>query len=381
MKLVFYTNCISPHQIPLARELVARLGCDNYRYVHVASLTEERRKLGWAEIECEWIVSEEKRQGMARRLLEECDVLLSGLRDLSLFEKRSRAGKRTIYCGERWFKPPFGMLRLLHPSYFRMAFRFMRLVKRGALDCFPIGVFAARDMARLFGLFSGDLRCLFRGPRLVVDPRPMGAVKGCSWMHIWGYFVAPSQGGALPVEKAKTSTARALRVLWVGRLLALKRVDTLFKAVFAVACSRPITLTVVGHGPERESLRRLEKRLCARCNLMSPISWHEAVSIVDVRVLMRRHDVYVLSSNGYEGWGAVVSEAIEEGMRVIGTYEAGASATILPESCLHHAGDAKRLAELLARVETECETCGARERWSVASAAECLVRFVSEGDR
>lgn len=375
MRLVFYTISISPHQLPLAQELVARLGRDNYRYVHAAAMSDDRRKLGWSEVACEWIVSEEENQETARQLLEECDVLLSGLRDLDLFEKRSRAGKRTIYSGERWFKPPFGMLRLLHPSYFRMAFRFMRLVKRGKLMCLPIGIIAARDMVRLWGLFSGDLRCLFRPPQLVADPKPMGTVRGYPWMRLWGYFVAPSQGH-LPGEKTKPPTTRALRVLWVGRLLALKRVDTLFKAVFAVARRRPITLTIVGQGPERESLRRLEKRLVERFGLVSPISWHDAVPIAEVRVLMRQHDVYVLPSNGHEGWGAVVSEAIEEGMHVIGTYEAGASATILPNSCLYRVGDVNRLAELLTRPGTGHLACCEKERWSAATAAESLARFV-----
>lgn len=379
MLFCFYTNSISPHQLPLARELVTRLGCDNYRYVHEAAMSEERRKLGWSDFAFAWIVSEEKNREAARKLLEECDVLLSGLRDLDLFEKRSRVGKRTIYCGERWFKPPLGMLRLLHPAYFRMTFRFMRLVKRGALVCLPIGVFAVRDMARLFGLFSSDLRCLFRTPQLAFDPRPMGAIKGCPWMRMWGYFVAPTQG-MFPGKKTNTTTARALRVLWVGRLLAWKRVDTLLKAVFAVARRRSITLAIVGSGPEREALQRLEKRLCAHVGFVSPVSWHDAVPISEVRALMRQHDVYVLSSNGYEGWGAVVSEAIEEGMHVIGTYEAGASATVLPDSCLYHVGDVKRLAELLTQTETEHIACIEKERWSAASAAECLVRFVSEGE-
>lgn len=378
MKLVFYTVCVSPHQLPLARELVARLGCDNYRYVHAAAMSEDRRKLGWSEVSCEWIVSEENDRGAARKFLEECEVLLSGLRDLDLFEKRCRAGKRTIYCGERWFKPPFGILRLLHPAYFRMAFRFMRLVKRGGLLCLPIGIHAARDMARLFGLFSGDLRCLFRTPQLAFDPRPMGAVKGWPWMRMWGYFVAPSQG-MLPGEKTKTTTARALRVLWVGRLLAWKRVDTLLKAVFAVARKRPVTLTLVGRGPEREALQRLEKRLCAHVGVMSPVSWHDAVPISEVRVLMRQHDVYVLASNGGEGWGAVVSEAIEEGLHVIGTYEAGASATILPDTSLYHAGDVNRLADLLLQIGTGGVACVEKTRWSAASAAEGLVKFASEG--
>ena len=34
-----------------------------------------------------------------------------------------------------------------------------------------------------------------------------------------------------------------------------------------------------------------------------------------------------------------VEKALEEGMNVIGTYEAGASAAILPRERLYHAGD------------------------------------------
>ena len=50
-----------------------------------------------------------------------------------------------------------------------------------------------------------------------------------------------------------------------------------------------------------------------------------------VRELMREHDLFVFPSNGLEGWGAVVSEALEEGMNVIGTFESGAPATLLPK--------------------------------------------------
>ena len=61
--------------------------------------------------------------------------------------------------------------------------------------------------------------------------------------------------------------------------------------------------------------------------------------VAEVRAFMRSHEVYVLPSNAYEGWGAVVSEALEEGMEVLGTYEAGSSATVLPQENLFHAGD------------------------------------------
>ena len=77
------------------------------------------------------------------------------------------------------------------------------------------------------------------------------------------------------------------------------------------------------------------------------------VPISKVRDLMRSHDVYVLASDANEGWGAVVNEALEEGMKVLGTYEAGASAAMLPADDLFHAGDWRRLAELLVRCVKE----------------------------
>jgi glycosyltransferase involved in cell wall biosynthesis len=86
---------------------------------------------------------------------------------------------------------------------------------------------------------------------------------------------------------------------------------------------------------------------------------------------MRAHDVYVLSSNAYEGWGAVVSEALEEGMKVVGTYEAGASATILPESNLFHAGDWSWLKDLLQKDILKADI----GLWSAKNAAKVLIEL------
>ena len=56
-------------------------------------------------------------------------------------------------------------------------------------------------------------------------------------------------------------------------------------------------------------------------------------------------------------------------MAVIGTYEAGASATILPESNLFHAGDWRRLKMLL---KGNVEKVGIGP-WTAKSAAEFLI--------
>ena len=90
---------------------------------------------------------------------------------------------------------------------------------------------------------------------------------------------------------------------------------------------------------------------------------------------MRNHDVYVLTSNEFEGWGAVVNEALEEGMEVVGTFEAGASATILPRENLFHAGDWRGLCRLLLSKHEKSTIIG---EWSVDSAARKLIELMED---
>lgn len=371
MRLVFYTNIVSPHQLPLARELVAQLGAANYRYVYLFDVGKERSSLGWGGDRPNWCVSATSSEG--REWLENADFMLCGYRDVGIMERRATKGLRTAYTSERWFKPWTGILRLLHPGYFWMVCRFVRLIKTGKVSYLPMGVWAARDMARLVGLFSGDVRCLYHTPKLDYAAEPMGAIRGYPWMKLWGYFVAPATTVLIPAQEADETQARALRVLWVGRLLRWKRVDALFKAVYAAQTRYPITLTIVGQGPEQAHLAKLDRRLAKKYGAASPITVHAAVSVSEVRAFMRSHEVYVLPSNAYEGWGAVVSEALEEGMEVLGTYEAGSSATVLPQENLFHAGDWRTLRDKLVRyAETRQRRCQGIGMWSAKQAAAKL---------
>lgn len=92
---------------------------------------------------------------------------------------------------------------------------------------------------------------------------------------------------------------------------------------------------------------------------------------------MREHDIYVLASNAQEGWGAAVNEALEEGMVVVGTYEAGASAALLPRENLYHAGDWKALARLLQAPEKLKRVALPRE-FTPAGAAERVLAILKE---
>ena len=162
MKFTFYTNSISPHQLPLADEIVKLLGVGNYSYVYTESLSNERRKLGWNDA----LIADWCRQGDdSSAELQSADILLSEHRSIKLFEQRANNAKITVYCSERWFKPKLGVLRLLSPPYFLMARSFFKLLSSASdFYYYPMGIHAARDMARLCGVLNGDWKCFFNSP-------------------------------------------------------------------------------------------------------------------------------------------------------------------------------------------------------------------------
>lgn len=323
MTIVLYTNIISPHQLPLAREIAKRVGENNFRYIYTESFHSERANMGWTVAEEPWIIPFNEQE--ARAWLDSAAVLYSGLRDLDLLEQRAARGLKTFYCSERWFKPIRGLpgwIRLLFPKYRAMMRRFVAWANTDPnAKVLAIGPWAQQDFIRM---------------EIKLD-------KIC----LWAYYVEPSVNHEFHALPAKQTPHK---FLWVGRLLGWKRVEDIVRAVSAHAglkrvednC-RNISLTIVGDGPEKKRLQKLTKKL----GLDNVVAFLPSQPIGRIRELMREHDCYILSSNGYEGWGAVVSEALEEGMSVLGTYESGSCPTLLPPERLYHAGDWHELACLI----------------------------------
>ncbi len=300
-------------------------------------MTGDRRLQGWMTDVAPWICQGRAGDQGVGSVLETCDVLLTGIRDVELFERRAARGLKTFYTSERWFKPRLGRLRMFVPSFREMARRMVRLIRNGGVTYLPIGVWAARDMASLLG---------HRG-WVEFDRAPFGVVRcgGCRLdnVRMWGYFVKAAEKVERPCPLHDE-----LRLLWVGRILKLKRIDTILKALARIrrrtGCEQcRVTFDVYGFGPAELELKGLTQRL----GLTDVVTYHPPVPMDEIRPIMRVHDVYILASNGREGWGAVVSEALEEGLTVLGARECGACATMLDESRLFPSGNVDKLVALV----------------------------------
>ena len=369
MKVAFYLNCVSAHQLPLAKEVAELVGPENFRYVDAGERSESAQsaETQGLKFKVQGLRSQDDRAGV-REWLETADVMLTVMRDWELFERRAGKGLRTFYASERWWKPVrivrlFGLfdcsiggwVRMLVPSYRRMAKRFVKWANE-----------------------DDGARVLATGPWAKKDFLRMG-VRAEKIVE-WGYFVEKGRGKR---EEGRGKTI--LKLLWCGRMLDWKRVETIIRAANECkAKSLGLKVTLVGDGPEKANLIRLAQRFFGdgvaieqSNNLNNPnnqtIAFLPGQPMEKVREQMREHDLYVLSSNGSEGWGAVVSEALEEGMRVLGTFEAGASAALLPRERLFHSGDWRGLAQLIEKdLCGELPSCSIGE-WTAKAAAKRLM--------
>ncbi|SMC26710.1 Glycosyltransferase involved in cell wall bisynthesis [Desulfacinum hydrothermale DSM 13146] len=142
-----------------------------------------------------------------------------------------------------------------------------------------------------------------------------------SKIYHFGYFVDPvgdseqysSQLGGTETE------GTTFNLLFVGRLIECKGVDILLKALSQLT-GQPWRLNIVGEGPKGEGLRAEANRL----KILKHIHWLGTLPNHGVRHLMSQADCLVLPGR-YDGWGAVVNEALLAGTPVVVSDACGSS--------------------------------------------------------
>ena len=120
-------------------------------------------------------------------------------------------------------------------------------------------------------------------------------------------------------EKEKKN--RPFRFVFVGRLVKLKKIDLLIKAIASLKKDN-IEFWVIGSGPEEKYLRSM-------ANLLIPnkVYWLGTLPISHISNKIVQADCLVLPSR-YDGWGAFVCEALMVGTPVICSDACGSSEVV-----------------------------------------------------
>jgi glycosyltransferase involved in cell wall biosynthesis len=149
---------------------------------------------------------------------------------------------------------------------------------------------------------------------------------GRRWFELCGYddcqifdfcYVVDAKGR--PETVARIAPDNVVRIAYVGQLIRRKRVDLLLRAL-ANQPTRNWMLDVVGEGLLRSRLERLVGEL----GIQSLVRFRGAMPNTEVQNLLSESDLLVLPSD-WDGWGAVVNEALSAGTRVICSDRCGAA--------------------------------------------------------
>lgn len=125
------------------------------------------------------------------------------------------------------------------------------------------------------------------------------------------YSISPFMDETISNLNQGTDSDPEFRLIFVGNLIARKRVSLLLQAL-AMLRSLPWRLTIVGDGPQRSSLEKKAGDL----GIAERISFTGILKNTHVSRVMSKADLLVLPS-AWDGWGAVVNEALEMGLPVV----------------------------------------------------------------
>ena len=318
LSLLYVTNSLNHHQLPLSQELSKQIGNGRFRLAITEGIREERQVLGWEDVHepPDWVIQVYKNENSRQRYLKwfnEADVVITSILDFELLERRIKNSKLTMYMSERLWKPSFmnkdrnlfsllfsllnidgGKARLLSPSFALKAYRLSNLSKNNSFHYLAIGSKASHDMSAI------------------------SFFKNRTWS--WAYFTE------IMYPRIGSNTNMPINILWVGRMLKWKKLDTLIRALNILKNKRiDFRLTVIGLGPEKSFLVGLVNSF----KLNKYVQFLDPVSPNEILIEMHRSDIYVLTSSASEGWGAVINEAMSCGCAVVASNTAGATEMII----------------------------------------------------
>jgi len=293
-RLVFWQNMLAFHQSAHIRALAAR-GEYEVTWVAGEALSAERKALGWSvpDAGCATVVVAPDETQMLSLIHERPEAsihIFSGLHDAPMTR---RAFEHCL--------PTRTTLGLLSESYDHRGWKSVVRSLRSRLDAVRLG--ARIDFLLPMGQLGVQWFSRAGFPREKIFP--------------YGYFTEAPVIDA--TDDDAVSDGGPVQLMYVGQYIQRKGVDVLLQAL-AGQESSDWHLQLVGEGDWRALLEGMSNRL----GLSERVSFLASQPNAEVMRLMQHSDLLILPSR-FDGWGAVVNEALLRGTPVVCTDKCGAA--------------------------------------------------------
>lgn len=298
MKIAFITNLVNHHQIPLADELYRMLG-DDYIYIACEPLPDWLIKGGYdSSLDRPYIIrayKSEEEMSKACMLAYESDVVIIGSAPDSFIEKRLEENKLTFRYSERYFKN--------RPWYFPDPRVFINFYKNH---------FRSRNK---------NLYLLAASAYTANDVYRMHCYK--DKVYKWGYFTRVDNFALEACEKLDASSAEsAPHLMWCARFLRWKHPEIpVLLASRLKSKGYKFVLDMYGTGEEFENTKQHALKL----DVGDVVSFCGNLPNDQILKKMRESEIFLVTSDKGEGWGAVLNESMSNGCAVVASNMIGAA--------------------------------------------------------
>lgn len=291
-KLVFFSNYLNHHQVPLADAFFEILG-DSYAFVATMPVDVEHLKGGKdysSRLFCVVASKDVAARQHAMELARTAEVCVFGADSLEYAIERAKQPNcgLSFEFGERWLKR--GWINVLSPHLQKWWWSYQRYFRNKPFYKLNASGFAAKDHQKLH-TYQG--RC-----------------------YRWGYFTAIDEKKTVEASLNVSTSRNAPTFMWCARFLKLKHPELpVLMAERLKLKGYDFSLDFYGSGDEEEPTKNL---VVAR-GLNSIIRFHGALPNSEVLEKMSRHDIFLFTSDSNEGWGAVANESMSQGCVLVGS--------------------------------------------------------------
>lgn len=359
MKIVFVSNFINHHQVNVADELY-KLCQGQYWFIETNPISEALINSGYPVFSRPYLIKTydgmDKMQ-YAKKTIDEADVVVIGDAPESLVDSRILNNKLTFRYSERWFKsrPWF----LTGPRGWVNFYKNHIRHRNKPLYMLCASAYTAKDV------------------------NAIGAYKNKCFK--WGYFTNVAELDISTIRSKTLIACNKVHIMWCARFLKWKHPELPIKLAAKLKDKGyNFVIDMFGSGDELLKIKKLVKSLKVeeyinfRGNLPNDIILNE----------MRRHHIFLFTSDRNEGWGAVLNEAMSSGCAVVGSDKIGAVPYLIEDyknGLIFKSGNLKSLTQKVALLLDHPKLIEAlsieayntmRDLWSPQNAARSFLSLV-----
>lgn len=299
MKVTFYSNFLTHHQIPFCLEMQKRLG-DDFKFVSTMKIFQWRLDLGFKDLDKEYnfvvrAYENEESKNEAKKLALESDVVIIGSTTDELIEERLKFDKLTFRYRARVFIFPDGFWStVLNKEKMKLFYnRHIKYRKNKNLHLLCANAYGASDFG-LLGLYKNK-------------------------MYKWGYFLENNYYDIdkLISEKEKNEKTE---IIWVARFINWKHPEVVLKLAKNLKKQNyNFVIKMLGTGKLETKIRNKVKEQ----KLDDVIDIVGQVPSDEVKNYMEKANIFIGTSDSREGWGAVINESMNAGCAIVANKKMG----------------------------------------------------------